>query len=92
MKNGNITEFIDKLYMGEELLFEYDGQEYFVQGWIEGEKAVMVLDRCSDKDFEDYIWKSECKTMLDCAENFLNAEMWDKKSFLQIQSEVLWKD
>ncbi len=33
MIKGNITEFLDKLYYGGELLFEYQGITYFLQGW-----------------------------------------------------------
>lgn len=92
MKNGNVTDFIDKLYLGEELLFEYKGYEYFIQGWNEGPKAIMALDRYSNVPFEEYVWKVEKDKMSECAEAFLNAEIWDNSSFLQIQGEVNWKD
>ena len=44
MINGNITEFLDKVYYGEELFFEYQGIDYFLQGWNKDGEAVMVLD------------------------------------------------
>ena len=31
MINGNITEFLDKVYYGEELFFEYQGIDYFLE-------------------------------------------------------------
>lgn len=52
MINGDIKEFLDKLYCGEELLFEYENVEYFLQGWTEDNKAHMVLDRNSNDTFD----------------------------------------
>lgn len=92
MKNGNITEFMDKLYLGEELLFEYKELEYFIQGWNENATSIMVVDCYTGKPFENYFWKCKATTMLECAEAFLNAEIWDGKSFLQIQNDVTWKN
>lgn len=34
MINGNTTEFIDKLWSGEELIYMYNGKKYFSQGYM----------------------------------------------------------
>ncbi len=92
MINGNITEFMDKLYYGEELLFEYHNRTYFIQGWIKDGMAYMVLDEYGDKPFERYLWECNNTTMRECAEMFLEAKLWDDNDFLQIEKEVIWKD
>lgn len=92
MINGEITEFVDKLYYGEELLFEYDGKEYFLQGWKNPSDATMVLDIQDDKPFEDYLWKSIRPSIRECAEEFLNSKLWGGKTFMEIQREVTWKE
>lgn len=92
MINGNITDFIDKLYYGEELLFEYNSKIYFIQGWIKDGKACMVLDEQKEEAFEDYLWECKKNSMRDCAEEFLSAKLWENKDFLQIEKEVFWKD
>ncbi len=90
MKNGNLTEFMDKLYYGEELEFEYQGKRYFLQGWSEGSASHMVLDATDHKPFDKYVWECNCKSMRDCAEAFVNASLWEGKSFFQIESDVTW--
>ena len=34
MINGNINEFTDKLWSGEELIYIYNGKKYFSQGYL----------------------------------------------------------
>lgn len=92
MKNGDLSEFLDKLYLGEELLFEYQGLNFFLQGWSDQSKATMVLDCQATVPFENYIWKCVKTTMRECAEEFLQAPIWSGKSFLQIQRDVFWQD
>ena len=60
MKNGNLTEFVDKLYYGEELEFEYLGKRYFLQGWSEDNSSRMTLDAIDQGPFEKYVWEYSC--------------------------------
>lgn len=92
MINGKLTEFLDKLYFGEELHFEYCGKEYFLQGWMEDGEAIMVLDVLEDAPFKNYIWETKDKNMKECAEEFINSPIWEGKDFMQIQREVSWKE
>ena len=93
MKNGNITEFMDKLYSGEELNFIYDGKEYFLQGWTEEDgRSKMTLDVIEHKPFECYVWESEQNNIRNCADDFIKASIWEGKTFLQIEEEVFWLD
>lgn len=93
MKNGNVTDFLDRLYLGEELVFEYRDKIYFIQGWWEEESvATMVLDLVEKQDFHHYIWKKDANTMKACADAFLSTPLWEGKTFLQIQETVTWTD
>ena len=92
MINGNLTEFIDKLYLGEELLFEYAGIDYFLQGWSESDMNIMVLDRLTQPTVEGYIWQCSCATMRECAEKFLNEPLWGNDKFLNVHNDVIWKE
>ena len=92
MKNGNINDFISTLYYGGELLFDYSGKEYFIQGWVKDGNSRMVLDQLNPPGNEDYLWDYTFDTMRECAEKFLNDPIWDGKSFLEIEKEVTWKD
>lgn len=92
MINGEFTEFLDQLYYGGELVFIYQDHKYFIQGWSEGDRSRMVLDKVNDAKFEGYIWTCEADSMRKCAEAFLAAPIWAGKDFMQIQDEVTWGD
>lgn len=92
MKNGDIKEFLDLLYYGQELLFIFRGQKFFIQGWWKDDKARMVLDNVSIEPFSGYVWEYDAPTMKECADAFLAAPIWDGEEFLQVESEVEWTD
>jgi hypothetical protein len=92
MINGDINEFVDKLYYGEELLFEYAGKDYFLQGWIKDGEATLALDNLEQKPFEKYIWECTKPTMRECADTFLEALIWKGQIFMSVQNQITWKD
>lgn len=94
MINGSISEFIDQLYYGQEIVFIYEDKKYFIQGWWDEAKkeATMVLDDVTNLHSGDCLWKAHNKSMIDCAEAFLSAKIWNGKDFIQIEKEVIWTD
>lgn len=91
MKNGNLSEFVDGLYYGYEMLFEYDGTKYFIQGWTHNGKCYMFLD-VPYKKSADYLWKYEALTMRECADAFLNEKLWNGKTFYDVERDIMWID
>ena len=62
MIDGRLSEFLDLLYMGEELVFEYHNVKYFLQGWSSEGQARMVLDKVSETaPFKEYFWEFQGK-------------------------------
>ena len=94
MIDGKYTEFVDLLSYGEELVFIYKEQKYFLQGWWNDEKtqATMVLTTVNEDKFDGYTWECQKPNMSDCADTFLSEPLWDGKDFNQIQNEVTWSD
>lgn len=94
MISGSITDFIDQLYYGQEIVFVYKRKKYFIQGWWSDDKRMttMVLEDVSDDAAEGYIWEHHASNMRECAEAFLSAPIWEGKNFLQIEKEVTWSD
>ena len=91
MKNGELRDFINGLYYGYEMLFEYNGIKYFIQGWTKNGKSYMFLD-IPDKNQNDYLWKYEAPTMRECADAFLSEKLWSNKNFYEIEKDVDWVD
>lgn len=94
MKNGNISDFIEGIHYGKEILFLYHDKQFFIQGWWDNNIAHLVLD-CIDSDVPDsegYIWEHSAPTMSECADAFLEATLWDGKTFLNVEEEMTWAD
>ena len=94
MINGSITDFIDQLNFRQEIEFLYKDRKYFIQGWCNDDKTetTLVLTEENDEPFTGYLWEYHAGKMSECADSFLNAEIWDGKCFLQIQNEITWTD
>ena len=42
MINGNVNEFVDNLYYGQEMNLSYNDKQYFIQRWTE--KGLFTLE------------------------------------------------
>lgn len=94
MINGKLTDFVDSLYYGQEMVFIYQDVKYFVQGWWSDDKstATLVLDIMNKDPFSGYLWEHHGKSMMECAEAFLAAPIWEGKNFIQVEADVNWVD
>jgi len=92
MINGSFSEFKNILCYGGELLFEYKGSDYFIQGWSSEGLCTMVLDNLTHPSTNGYVWECSCNKMRECAEKFLKDPIWDGKSFSEIQKDTIWKE
>lgn len=92
MINGDIKLFMDDLYAGQELLFSYEGIRYFVQGWTveNGTRHMECWEY--ESPGEEHLWERDGTSMVELANEFLIAPLWNGKSFEDIQSQVIWLD
>ena len=44
MINGDVNEFVDGLYYGDERIFLYNGKKYFIQGYGVDGKPTLFLE------------------------------------------------
>lgn len=89
MINGNIHEFMDHIYYGDELWFLYRGTKYFLEDWP-GDKCLKLYLFEMIEGGKDYCWKGDMKHFP--AEDFLKAKIWDGKSFWEVEQEIEWVD
>ncbi len=92
MIDGNVNEFVDGLYRGNEWWFLFNGKKYFIQGWWESGKATLALDDCSDVNNPNYMWERTADNMEENVDAFLNAPIWDGKTFWEVEYEMTWID
>ena len=92
MQNGNVNEFIDLMHYGDELIFMYDGKKYFLQGFKEDDICTLYLD-CWEPPADDYIYVvSGAPGEGYPVEKFLEAKIWNGKSFWQAEPDMKWVD
>ena len=102
MIDGDVNEFVDGLYYGDEMYFIFRGRKYFIQGWVEGSLHYLVLDydyetepfdpKKSEGNKYKYIWEYSSTDSNECVQAFLNAPLWDGKKFYDVESEITWAD
>lgn len=100
MVNGSTKEFIDNLYYGSEMYFNYNHRSYFIQGWVKDGLHYLVLDY--NYEAENYdpnetacskpIWEYSSKDSSECVQAFLEAPVWDGKKFYDVEKEMVWTD
>ena len=91
MINGNIDEFMDKLWEGQELIFTVNSKKYFSQGYTLGDGTYV---------FELQLWEPECRTLWqvrgksrdESRELFLIEPFFDGKTFWEVEKEIEWVD
>ncbi|MCR5670590.1 MAG: hypothetical protein K6G10_06255 [Butyrivibrio sp.] len=99
MINGNVKEFVDNLYYGSEMYFIFHDKRYFIQGWIENSVHYLVLDYSyegidlpKNYAFEGYIWEHKSTESGECVQAFLDAPIWNGKTFYEVEKEMTWID
>lgn len=91
MINGNIDEFVDKLWGGEELIYTYDGKKYFSQGYIlDNGQYRFELQEWEPK--EKMLWYVEGLTHQKSFDDFMKLPIFNGKTFWQVEQEIEWVD
>lgn len=89
MKNGDVYEFVDRIYYGDELWFIYDGKKYFLEGWLDNNTLNLYLYEMTENG-ETYIWQGDAKNYP--VDAFIKAKIWHGKSFWEVEHDMTWVD
>ena len=96
MINTDMNQFLDCLNYGEEIDILYKGDKYFIEGYYSDDKvAHFIVYKYSEdgNDVHEMIYETTSDNKIkDCADNFLEAKIWDGKSFWEVESEMEWID
>lgn len=91
MKNGNINEFMDKLWGGEELIYTYNGKKYFSQGYTQDDGSYRFELQLWEPRVETF-WEVIGLTRQESLEAFLKEPLFDGKTFWEAEKEMEWVD
>jgi hypothetical protein len=89
--NGDIHEFMDKLWGGEELIFTHNQKKYFAQGYMtdDGEYYFEVQ---LWEPYGDTLWYVKGLSNQDSLDAFLREPLFDGKTFWEVEHEIEWVD
>ena len=91
MINGDVNEFIDGLYYGDERFFIFDGRKYLLQGYFEDEKHILELYIIEDPN-NDFEWRAYSQDKHYPVNEFENAKIFNGKSFWEVEKDIEWVD
>ncbi len=91
MINGDVKEFIDGLYYGDERFFMFKGCKYFLQGYyVEGKPMLeMYVLEPADSNFK---WQAISDNESYPVSEFESANIFNGKTFWQVEQEIEWVD
>ena len=91
MINGNANEFVDGLHYGDERFFLYNGNKYFLQGYMVNGKPMLELYTIEHPDVE-FEWRAISNNSDYPVTEFENAKIFEGKSFWDIEKNIEWLD
>ena len=93
MINGDPHDFVDVAYTGQDIIFVFRGVKYWFQGYTNFETHISHMEVFQyQPPSEDYIWEIDSDSMEKCLEAFLEAPIFDGKTFWEAESEIEWVD
>lgn len=96
MINGDVNEFVNHMYYGDELTFLYKNRKLFFQGLTDDKFRYLELVQWEPEvktDEEFFIWKTKCDLSKPYpVKEFLEAKIFDGKSFWEVEQEITWID
>lgn len=91
MINGDAAKFIDGLYYGDERFFIYDGYKYFIQGYYESGKPMLVM-YVIESDDNDFEWRAFSDNESYPVSQFEDAAIFSGKKFWEVEQDIEWVD
>ncbi len=89
MINGKAQDFVNHIYYGDELWFEYNHKKYFLEGWSDNDTLDLVLFEMVEHG-KEFRWKGDTKHYP--VESFLSASIFDGKTFWEVEKNIVWLD
>ena len=95
MINGNVNEFFDNMYHGDEFEISCKDKHYFIQSYYNDFKTYIheITVRQTKPGLEnDNIFECKSNNPQQNIEKFQNAKIFDGKSFWEVEQEITWND
>ncbi|MCD8285711.1 MAG: hypothetical protein LUD50_00570 [Clostridia bacterium] len=87
MLDVDIDDFIDAVAGGDDLSFMYREQRFSLRGYMQNGRATLYLDRL-DPPAKDYVLVLVGNERNFPVQEFLQAKVWDGRSFMEAAEEI----
>ncbi len=97
MEGGLVRDFIETMGNNDNVL-KYDGKYYFFDGFNYNKDSGIysfIVYEVIDENCSEIIgtqFQYECKLAQECIDKFLEAKIWNGKTFYEVEKEMLWVD
>lgn len=92
MIGGDVNEFVDRIYSCQDTVYVYKGIKYWFQGYMSDKKTVHMEIFQYQPPSDRYVWEYDGTTVEECHRAFLQAPIFDGKTFWEIERDVEWVD
>lgn len=92
MIGGNPNEFLDSIYNCSDTIYIYEGKKYWSHGWMLDEDTVHMEVFQYNPSSEDIIWEYNGKNLEEALEEYVEARIFDGKTFWEVEHEIEWVD
>lgn len=92
MINGNPGEFVDRIYSCQDTIYIFHGVKYWFQGYTKENGLVHMEIFQYQPVQENCLWMHDGETIEECQRAFLEAKLFDGKSFWEAEQDIEWTD
>ena len=93
MINGNIEDFLDMIYYGEDVYLIYKGNRLFIDGWKDdGKYTLRMIDFGSKNKKSTFNFEITNIDKNEVIKDFLNKKIWDGKTFYEEVENIEWSE
>ena len=92
MIGGNPNDFLDRIYSCQDTIYIYKGIKFWFQGYMPDSNTVrMEVIQYQPADNKD-IWSYDATTIEQCKQAFIDAPIFDGKTFWDVEQDIEWVD
>jgi hypothetical protein len=92
MTGISLSEFMNKIYYGDEVEFKIADTTYFVQGTQSDNKFYLTVDYWNNTDgsepLHDYLLSIECDSASERMKKFEEANIFNGKNIYQVEKDI----
>ena len=92
MTGGSPKDFLDRIYSCQDTVFIYAGIKYWFQGYMPNESVVHMEVTQYEPPKDEHIWEYNGNTIEECRDAFVNARIFNGKTFWQAEQDIEWVD